>query len=158
MDIVDCLTKSSIFNALPQSVLNSLLPLCREQYFKKDEYIFKEGDKAGELYVLTSGQAVLEMQVTQPARRLRGNIVLTTVSPFQTIAFWSLVPPYKCALSARAVTNTFCVAIDCEPLRKKMDTDAQFGNIVKGNLNQLLSVRLQQVGEVLAYERASRLV
>jgi CRP-like cAMP-binding protein len=134
--------------------LKSLLPFCRQQSFKKGEYIIREGDRADELYVITSGQVVLEMRVIQPSRRFHGNVALTTVTSFQPIVLWALVPPYEYPLSARAFEDTLCVAIDCVPLRVKMDSDAEFGSIIKENLNQLLALRLQQVREVLAYERA----
>jgi hypothetical protein len=100
---------------------------------------------------------VLETQVIRPSRRFQGNVELTVVNLFQPIAFWALVPPYQYALSARAVTGTSCVSIDCVPLRKKMDAEAEFGSIVKTNLNRLLTVRLQQIVEVLAYERSPQI-
>jgi CRP/FNR family cyclic AMP-dependent transcriptional regulator len=156
MAIIDYLPKSSIFDGLPQSGLKSLLPFCREQTFKKGDYIFREGEKADELYVVMLGQVQLEMKVIQPARRFRGDIAITTIGSLQPIAFWALISPYKYTLSAKALQDVFCIAIDCIDLREKMDTDDKFGNGIRRNLNQLLATRLQQVKEVLAYERAYR--
>jgi hypothetical protein len=43
-------------------------------------------------------------------------------------------------------------------LRARMDSEPELGNIIRGNLIQLLSRRLMQTREVLAYERASRII
>jgi CRP-like cAMP-binding protein len=66
MAIIDCLARSGIFNSLPQSVLESLLPFCREQSFKMGEYIFREGQRADELYVVTSGQVCWRRRLSGP--------------------------------------------------------------------------------------------
>jgi hypothetical protein len=98
------------------------------------------------------------MRLSNPLRRHQGDIVLTSLSTPQAVAFRALIPPYHHELAARAILDTVCVSIDCVELRARIDSDAGLGNIIRRNLVDLLSKRLELTREVLAYERASRLI
>jgi len=158
MAFIDYLAKSSLFHGLPEEYLNWLTPCCREKFFQQHHQLFKEGDVADTLYVITSGQVVLEMTVTSSLRHFKETIAITSVGPPHPIAERALVAPYRYAFSARAVLDTSCVAIDCVGLRERMDSDHYLGSVIRKNLLQILSERLQQTREVLAYERATRLI
>jgi CRP-like cAMP-binding protein len=111
MALIDYLSKSSLFQGLPEHYLNLLAPYLRETFYKRDEYLFREGDMANDLHVITSGQVVLEMRLSNPLRRYQGDIVLTSLSAPHPVAFRALIPHHRYELAARAVLDTVCVSL-----------------------------------------------
>jgi len=52
-----------IFNEISIFQLETLLPLTKEQHYKKGELIIKEGEKSGNLYIIKKGEAEVIKQV-----------------------------------------------------------------------------------------------
>jgi CRP/FNR family cyclic AMP-dependent transcriptional regulator len=56
MDPLEVLTKTPIFEGVPESDLKRLLPSVRSRSFDKGSYLFREGDPGSHLYVLVHGR------------------------------------------------------------------------------------------------------
>lgn len=156
--MLEFLVRSNLFAGLPEEYLRSLLPFAREVSVKQGAHLFIEGEETDQVYLITSGELVLEMIVNAGNQRFEGGIPLVFLGPPQTVGFWALIPPYREALSAKAVVDTACIAVDCAHIRERIDTDPIVGNTIRKNLNQLLAKRLHQARTALAYERATRLI
>ena len=50
---------------LTDEMLDKLIPITDLLHFKKDEYIFRQGDRADRLYMLQQGKVLLEHKITE---------------------------------------------------------------------------------------------
>ena len=104
--------------------------------------IFKEGEKASELYILTDGRIALEMEVKPVPNRPAIPTALEVVSKDEFFGWSALVEPYVFTLSARCMTPCTTVAIKGDMLLKTMNDDTLLGYEVMRELCKLISLRL----------------
>jgi len=140
--IIDTLESSELFAGLGRSHLEKVSVLCRGGSYKEGAMIFKEGDEAAELYILTEGQVALEMKV-QPVPNLPAIPTAVEVVTKGGCLGWSaLVEPYVYTLSARCMTNCTVLAIKGDMLQKTMAADPVLGYEVMKRLARVISLRL----------------
>jgi CRP-like cAMP-binding protein len=157
MQLLPFLAKSDIFLGLPEHYLKLISSASEFKSLKEGDYIFKEGEPAGHLFIVMCGQVRLWMKVIRPSRRLETNVALTTASAPHMIGIAALVRPSEYFFTARAVSNAECIRIDGTRLRQEMAADHELRCLINQNLVEILSVRLQKTLEVLGHDRASRL-
>lgn len=63
MSVANSLLNSELFRNLESRHVAKLSPLCRGLSYREGMTIFKEGDEATELYILTEGRVALEMDI-----------------------------------------------------------------------------------------------
>ena len=142
MAITDTLKSSELFGGLETAHLEKFSVLCRGGSYKQGMMIFNEGDEAAELYILTDGRVVLEMQVCPVPNRPAIPTALEVVTKGECFGWSALVEPYVYTLSARCMTNCTVLAIKGDMLRKAMADDPVLGYEVMRKLAQLISLRL----------------
>ncbi len=94
----------------------------RLRVFAPGERIMREGEPAGDFYVLRRGAVALET----PAPG-RGAVTLQTLHDGDLLGWSWLVPPYRTVFDARAVRETHAIAVDGACLRGKCDADPALG-------------------------------
>jgi len=144
MSIVDALKSAELFVGLKTDYLERVSALCRGRSFQQGTMIFKEGDEAAELYILTSGEIVLEMELRVSVDRPAIPTAVEVVTKGQCFGWSALVEPYVYTLSARCVGNCTALAIKGDMLRAVMAEDAVLGYEVMERLTQLISRRLAE--------------
>ena len=156
MDLKAELLASELFSGLPVKLANEAAALAVERRFSPGDTLFREAALAEMLFVVTEGQVRLRMQV----RRLRDtmDVDLTTVGPQQAIGLWALLPPYRYGFTGIAMTAVACAAMDARPLRAFLAANPAMELELSRRCSLILSERLQQTREVLAYERALRAI
>jgi CRP-like cAMP-binding protein len=142
MAIVDILKKSDLFGAMDVGHLNKVATYSRSESYRIGDMIFKEGDEAAELYILTEGRIALEMEVKPVPNRPAIPTALEVVSKDEFFGWSALVDPYVFTLSARCMTPCTTVAIKGDMFRKTMNEDTVLGYEVMKQLCKLLSLRL----------------
>ena len=142
MAIIDILKKSDLFGAMDNAHLNKVATYTRSVSYRVGDYIFREGDEASELYILTEGRIALEMEVKPVPSRPAIPTALEVVSKDEFFGWSALVEPYVFTLSARCMTPCTTVAIKGDMLRKTMNDDTVLGYEVMKELCKLLSLRL----------------
>ena len=142
MAILDTLKSSELFKGLETKQLEKIAPLCRGGSYQEGTTIFKEGDEAIELYVLTEGKIALEMEVRPIPDRPAIPTAVEVVTKDECFGWSALVEPYAYTLSARCLTNCQVIAIKGDRLRGAMDDDAVLGHELMKRLARIISLRL----------------
>ena len=142
MAIIDALKSSALFGGLETGHLEKLSLLCRGGSYQKGMMIFKEGDEAAGLYILTDGRVALEMEVRPVPDRPAIPTALEVITKGECLGWSALVEPYLYTLSARCLTNCTVLAIKGDMLRKAMADDPAMGHEVMRRLAQIISLRL----------------
>ncbi len=142
MEIVDLLRSSELFKGFDRSHLKTVSGYCIGNSYNKDIVIFKEGEKATDLYILTDGRVVLEMEVRPVANLPAMSTAVETIAPGGVFGWSSIVEPYIYTRSARCLTNCTALVIKGEMLSKVMADDPVFGFELMKRLAALISNRL----------------
>lgn len=142
--VVDTLESSEIFGGLARSHLEKIAALCRSGSYRQNEIIFKEGDEATEIYVLSDGRVALEMEVRPVANRPAIPTAVEVCTKGETLGWSTLVEPYTYTLSARCITNCRVLAVKGDMLRKLMADDTGLGYELLKRLTQVISLRLAE--------------
>ena len=142
MAIIDTLKSSELFEGLETRLLEKVSTLCRGGSYKEGNIIFKEGDEATELYILTDGRVALEMDVRPVPDRPAIPTAVEVVSKGESFGWSALIEPHIYTLSARCVTNCTVLAIKGDVLLNVMAEDTDLGFELMKRLAQLVSIRL----------------
>jgi len=100
--------------------------------------LFREGQPAQQLYLLVEGRVSIEMHVPG-----RGEQVVDTVEPCETVGWSWLVPPYRWFFDARATTDVRTVQVDAAALRALAEDDPGFGYALMRRVAAVMLERMQ---------------
>ncbi len=142
MGIIDTLKNAELFAGLETHHLKMITELCRGGSFKEGTMIFNEGDEATELYILTEGKVVLEMELRPLPDYPPIPSALEVVINGGCFGWSAIAEPYVYTLSARCMTNCTVLAIKGDMLRQAMTDDLSLGYEVMARLVKLVSLRL----------------
>jgi len=142
MAIIDELKNSDLFGGLEAAYLERLSSLCRGGSYRQGTIIFKEGDEAKELYILTDGRVVLEIDLRPIPDRPTIPTAIEVVTRGECIGWSALVEPHIYTLSARCMTNCTALAINADMLRKALADDNSLGYEVMKRLSKIIAGRL----------------
>jgi CRP-like cAMP-binding protein len=122
-----------------------LLSIARSLHFDEGEYIFREGDRATNLFILKSGDVSLESHIPPHGRR-----VLTTLDPGEWFGWSALIEPKIETAAARAAAPCEVLAIRGGELMDLCHDDIEFGFEIYRALvlvvaHRLMATRLQML-------------
>lgn len=118
----DMLGAHNFFEGLSADYIALIAGCGTQVHVKKDEYVFREGERADAFYVIRHGQVAMELFI--PAR---GPLLIETEGENEVIDFSWLIPPYKWFFAARAVEPVTAIKLDGKCLREKCDKDPVLG-------------------------------
>ena len=142
MSIIDTLKSSKLFEGFEAHHLKKIADLCRGGSFREGTMVFKDGDEAAELYVLTEGKVALEINVRPVADRPAMPCAMEVVSKGEAFGWSALVEPHTYTLSARCMTNCTVLAIKADMLQKLIADDPSLGYELMKRLARLIRLRL----------------
>jgi CRP/FNR family transcriptional regulator, cyclic AMP receptor protein len=116
----------------------TLAGCARNCTFEPGERILREGDPADAFYVIREGAVAIETEVPG-----RGAVVMQTLHDGELLGWSWLVPPYRTAFDARAITATRAVSLDGACLRGKCDADPALGYDLMKLISTVFVERLQ---------------
>jgi CRP/FNR family cyclic AMP-dependent transcriptional regulator len=132
------LDESPALQSLAPEHRRTLVGCARNCVFEAGAAIMREGDPADTFYVIREGTVALETAVPG-----RGPVVLQTLHDGELLGWSWLVPPYRTAFDARAITATHAVALDGACLRGKCEADPALGYDLLKMLSVVFVGRLQ---------------
>ncbi len=132
------LQKIPWFQELEKKHLEKVASITALRHVRKDEVLFREGDKEDNLYMVIHGRVALEIFVPY-----RGKIRIYTVEP-QDIFGWSSVTPvvHQRTAGATAVMDGLIACTDSEKLRQACEEDHDLGYLVMRRLANVVASRL----------------
>ena len=109
------------------------------------EFLMREGDETGAVYLVRSGRVALELH--QPHRE---PVQIETLEEGSILGWSCLFPPYRWHVDARILETMMVFVVDGACLRGKMDADPSFGYAITRRLlyhvhQRLERLRLQQL-------------
>jgi len=106
--------REDIVTLIARSAKNIVVP--------EDDYVFREGARADNIYLIRSGVVALEMFVPG-----RGAFTFLTVGRGEILGADWLISPYRWSFDARAAKLTNMIEIDATRLRDKCEFDQSVG-------------------------------
>ena len=107
--------------------------------FKEGELILREGEPADVFHIVRSGAVALEIYVPR-----RGAVIVETLHDGDLLGWSWLVPPYRVAFDARAVSTTHTIEFDGACLRGKCESDPALGYDLHKLVAGVIVERLQE--------------
>ena len=125
--------------------LSAIAEGAREVEFQADDIVFREGDSADCLYLIESGQVVLESRTgpgkSVPIQELRNGDVLG----------WSwMFPPFTWHFQARALTPTRMIACNGGRLLVRCEENHDFGYVLMRRVAEVVIQRMQAARKTLS--------
>ncbi len=106
--------------------------------FAKGEYLKRQGDAAGEFYLIRSGRVALEISLPHD-----GALRIDTLGKGDVLGWSWLVDPYRWRFHTRATTavTTFGISTGC--LRNECERNNEFGYAILSRCSPVIAERLQ---------------
>jgi CRP-like cAMP-binding protein len=122
---------------MPRDVLDQLAAASTIAQVRAGVFVFREGAKNDNLYLVRSGRVGLEMNVPG-----RGTVRILTVGPGEMVGWSALLGNGKMTASAVAVEDTDFVVAPADKLRELCDSNRAFGFHLMRQMADALSKRL----------------
>lgn len=106
--------------------------------FAAGDYLFREGQRADQFYMLRHGKVAVEVFAGQ-----RGPLVVQTLEQGDILGWSWIVPPHTWRFDARAVELTRTVSLDAECLRGKIEADHELGYQLLRRFAGVMTERLE---------------
>jgi len=136
--IEQLLIDQPFLQGIPPTKLAAMAECAHLVTFRAGEYFFHEGEPADHFYIITHGQAALEVHVPG-----RGPQIIQTVSANEVVGWSWLFPPYRWHLDGRAQTLIRAIDFNGLCLRGKCDSDHDLGYELMTRFAQTIVTRLQ---------------
>ena len=142
-EIVAAMAGCEFFNGLEAADLDKLLLLCRERNYKSGEYVFTQGDDGEYLYVIVTGQVLLERAINLGVRK--GTVAIESLEKGRVLGCWSTLLGERHILMSSAVCQkpTRLVTMRGADLRGLMHSNKELGFNVMEKFCFLLRDRVQ---------------
>ena len=141
---LDFLKKVAVLNGLDDDQLDKILKGCREKEYKKGDLLFKEGEEARHIWMVTEGQ--VDIRFDLPGRDSSEVSTVYSERAADTFGWSCLVPPYKYLLSAYCESDICRVArLDKEYMNDLFESDSRMGQIFMSNLAGIMSTRFHDM-------------
>jgi len=129
-----------LFEGFSESQIERFSELVEEVAVKKNEWLFREGTPADQLYCIKHGAVELLTRIDEHIE-LPITILRPEGSYFGTS---SLVAPYTYSLSARSFENSSLMIIKRNRLMDQIKQDPEMGFIIMSNLAKTFLDRLKE--------------
>lgn len=148
------LQQTELFRTLEEDDLAQVAAVSAERQVRREETLFREGEVATGLYLITKGAVALrklfQARPDQPPRET----VVTVCQPGEFAGWSALVEPYEYSVTAVVREPGTLIVVDTQSLRKLLDARPGIGYKVMAVLATVITRRLQQTEEKLMSERA----
>jgi CRP-like cAMP-binding protein len=125
-----------VLSSLDPLQLRKLLPLAEERQYKKDQIIFREGDKSSFFHLIVSGEVALEeVGGGLPVR-------VQTLQAGDAMGWSALAADAHTHFQARALSPVATVAFPSGRIREACDRDPAMGYALMKQLLELVTERL----------------
>lgn len=136
-DLAESLGDHPFLSDMSENLVKTLTSCASNVMIPEDTYVFKEGEEARTFYLIKSGRVALKIQAGE-----KGSIGIETVGPGEVLGWSWLISPYRWHFDAYAVEGVRAFAIDGTCLRKKCETDHDFGYEMLRRFSEVLERRL----------------
>ena len=115
-----------------------LLECATPRDFAKGEYLKRQGDAAGEFFLIRSGRVALEISLPHD-----GALRIDTLGKGDVVGWSWLVHPYRWRFDARATAAVTAFGISTGCLRNECEQNNEFGYAILSRCSPVIAERLQ---------------
>lgn len=137
-DLKTILSEHPFFNELIPAHLDAIVSCASNARFNANEYLFREGQKAENFYLIRHGLISVETYIPN-----RPPLTIQTVDEGEVMGWSWLFPPYRWHFDARALELTRAIVMDGRCLREKSATDKALGYELLLRFARVMEERLQ---------------
>lgn len=142
----ETLSQFSLFNGLPEALLNEIVAISKEASYKKDEFVFREGEAADKLHFLINGSIALRVKLTSRPESVTVSFIST---PYQSFGWSGVVPPYHYTSSAECDEDSSLLIIPAAPFMKLLEQNPESGFKVMQRITVIIADRLRNSHQAL---------
>jgi CRP-like cAMP-binding protein len=137
-EIIDCLQAIPWFQSIAEKHLLMIASISSIVTIDRGEFLFKQGDKQGDMFILVNGKVSVELNSPE-----RGYLRIYTAEPMDVVGFSSVTPVIRQrTASARAVLDSCLVALDSASLYRLCEQDHELGYLVLRRLANVAASRV----------------
>jgi CRP-like cAMP-binding protein len=144
------LSQISLFEGLSKEQLEGIARHCEELTCPQGEILFREGKKAGRLYILLEGEVTIQIQ---PASHPKTITVEVSNQADNLIGWSGLVAPFYYTASAICREESRLVALDGQALLRVLGQDPVMGFVISQRISEVISNRLRSTRIALSKTR-----
>lgn len=142
----ETLSQFSLFNGLPDTLLKEIAAISQEVAVKKDEFIFREGEKADKLHFLMQGSVALRVKLTSRPESITVSYVS---SPYQSFGWSGVVAPHHYTSSAECDEDSTLLIIPAQPFIEILERNPEYGFKVMKRIAEIIADRLRNSRQAL---------
>ncbi|MBM3118120.1 MAG: cyclic nucleotide-binding domain-containing protein [Chloroflexi bacterium] len=139
MNKFDVLRKCDMFRALDDKQLREVEKMCDYEEFEAGAIICKQGFREEKLYVIEYGTVGIILEVGPLAQRQ-----VQAVTDFDVFGWSSMLDPYVCTATVKALEKTRALAFDGQELSGLCVTRHEIGCRVSRGIARVVAMRLRQ--------------
>jgi CRP/FNR family cyclic AMP-dependent transcriptional regulator len=141
-EIKNFLQQVDLFSGLSDKSLAKIAELCRVKNYRAGDVVVERNTPPDSFYLIETGTVQI---VTAPEDRTESfsNAAIILLGRGQSFGEMGLVDKGPRSATAKAVTDTKLLALDCQPFRALCDADTNLGYQVMKNIAVDLSFKLR---------------
>ncbi|NWF65219.1 MAG: cyclic nucleotide-binding domain-containing protein [Chloroflexi bacterium] len=142
----ETLSQFNLFSGLPESMLREIAAMSRQASYKKDEFVFREGETADKLHFLLHGSVALRVNLTSRPE----SVTVSFISmPYQIFGWSGMVAPNHYTSSAQCDEDSELLIVPAEPFMKLLASQPEHGFHVMLRIAEIISDRLRNSRQAL---------
>ncbi|MDP2919939.1 MAG: cyclic nucleotide-binding domain-containing protein [Dehalococcoidia bacterium] len=154
LTVKQLLRQCSVFAALSDVDLEKVAGMVIEKQYPAGTTIFRQGERAEDLYVLQEGKLALQITLPPEAQRQSGNrITVDAVNKNEVFGWSAVVEPHIFYMTAVCLQEAKVLAINGAKLRWLLQDNCKIGYEVLKELIKVVASRLDETRRVLVSER-----
>ncbi|MCH8305313.1 MAG: cyclic nucleotide-binding domain-containing protein [Candidatus Marinimicrobia bacterium] len=145
-EIRQIVASSPLFNGLKSESISDILDSSQEISFESGQLIMSEGDRFGNLYIITEGEVQIEKEDKES-----GEVkVFHTRKIGASLGEMSLIDMNNRSATVRAKTSVKAISIKSELMSTLFDQDPKILTSIAINIAKILSERLREADEIIS--------
>lgn len=154
MTTPDILKNSPLFSGLSEQQLAQLAGMMCRNVYPEGAYIFHEGDRADELFIIATG----EVEIIKREQETRNHHRLTTLQSGASIGEVALLDGNARSASVRALNDCELLSLRIDDLQAHHSHDESLASRIKVNLGRQLATNIRNLSETTATSLQEQLV
>lgn len=140
------LSEFGLFRGLPLTFLEKLAAISHEFGVFKDNYIFREGEKADQIHFLIKGGISLRVKLTSRPDHITVSFIN---KPYESFGWSGVVPPFYYTASAYCEEDSQILTMPAEKFMQILEADPKSGFIVMQRIAEIIADRLRNSRQAL---------
>ncbi|MGV8081390.1 MAG: Crp/Fnr family transcriptional regulator [Syntrophales bacterium] len=147
------LKQFDFFKEFTDAELEKLAAIAEEQTYPAGAQMYKKGDPAAYLYLVTKGKIILVLDSYVGPHKPPLQVTLDIITKGESMGWSAVVSPFIYTLGALCIDESSFIAINAHRLREMMGEDCTMGYKVMISIANVLASRLSHTRIILVGER-----